>query len=189
MFAYSPTRRREADTAMNASDAWTGTPVLVPAPAPSLELGIPSAWNNGKSSSGRLIGEIDLAATAAAVRLARSYVRELVGQHFGADRSELGDLELLTSEAVTNSVLHARPRRDGTITLSVLHIDRYVRVEVTDGGAAPGQPRAAEEPLPVHGRGLVLMKALATDFGTHRGKNGTASFWFGVGVREGWRLP
>ncbi|TDC88264.1 ATP-binding protein [Actinomadura sp. 7K507] len=188
MFAYSPTRRRETNTAMNPSDAWSGTPVLVPAPAPSLELGTPSAWNNGKSA-GRLIGEIDLAATPAAVRLARSYVRELVGQHFGADRSELGDLELLTSEAVTNSVLHARPRRDGNITLSVLHIDRYVRVEVTDGGPAPGQPPETEDPLPVHGRGLALMRALATDFGTGRGRNRTATFWFGVGVREGWRLP
>ncbi|RFS83073.1 anti-sigma regulatory factor (Ser/Thr protein kinase) [Actinomadura pelletieri DSM 43383] len=187
MFAYSPTRRREANTAMNSSDAWSGTPVLVPAPAPSLELGIPSAWNNGKSS-GRLIGELDLAATPAAVRLARTYVRELVGQHFGADRSELRDLELLTSEAMTNSVLHARPRQDGTITLSVMHIDRYVRVEVADGGAALGRPRGVQEPLPVHGRGLQLMKALATDFGTHRTKNG-ATFWFGVGVREGWRLP
>ncbi|WP_165966253.1 ATP-binding protein [Actinomadura sp. 7K534] len=163
--------------------------MLVPAPAPSLELGIPSAWNNNGKSAGRLIGEIDIAATPAAVRLARSYVRELIGQHFGADRSELGDLELLTSEAVTNSVLHARPRRNGTVTLSVLHIDRYVRVEVTDGGTASGEPRGAEEPLPVHGRGLVLMKALATDFGTSRGKNGTATFWFGVGVQEGWRLP
>ncbi|WP_165978165.1 ATP-binding protein [Actinomadura darangshiensis] len=173
---------------MNASDAWSGAPVLVPAPAPSLEAGLPSAWNNGKSS-GRLIGEIDLAATPPAVRLARSYVRELVGQHFGADRSELGDLELLTSEAMTNSVLHARPRRDGTVMLSVLHVDRYVRVEVTDGGAAPGRPRAADEPLPAGGRGLALMKALATDFGTGRGRNGTSTFWFGVGVREGWRLP
>ncbi|MER7541871.1 ATP-binding protein [Actinomadura sp.] len=171
---------------MNPSDAWSGGPALVP--APSLELGIPSAWNNGKSS-GRLIGEIDLAATPPAVRLARSYVRELVGQHFGADRSELGDLELLTSEAMTNSVLHARPRRDGTILLAVLHLDRYVRVEVTDGGPAPGQPRPAEEQPSVHGRGLMLMKALAADFGTHRGRNGTSTFWFGLGVRDEWRLP
>ncbi|MFS2291753.1 MAG: ATP-binding protein [Actinomadura sp.] len=173
---------------MNPSDPWSGTPVLVATPAPSLELGAPSAWCNGKSS-GRVIGEIDIAATPAAVRLARSYVRELIGQHFGADRSELGDLELLTSEAVTNSVLHARPRRDGTVTVSVLHIDRYVRVEVTDGGAAQGRPSADDEQPAVHGRGLALMKALATDFGTCRGKNGTSTFWFGVGVRDGWRLP
>jgi anti-sigma regulatory factor (Ser/Thr protein kinase) len=182
MFAYSPTRRRETNAAMNATDAWAGAPVL----APSLELGIPSAWSNGKSS-GRLIGEIDLAATPPAVRLARGYVRELVGQHFGADRSELGDLELLTSEAMTNSVLHARPRREGTVGLAVLHLDRYVRVEVTDGGPAPERARPSDEQL--HGRGLALMKALATDFGVHRGRNGTSTFWFGVGVREGWRLP
>ncbi|WP_165495274.1 ATP-binding protein [Actinomadura roseirufa] len=176
---------------MNAPDAWSGTPVLVPAPAPapSLELAPPSAWNNGKTS-GRLLGELDLAATPAAVRLGRSYARELVGQYFGADRSELADLELLTSEALTNSVLHARPRRDGTVMLSVLHIDRFVRVEVTDGGGAPlGQPRVPDEPLQSHGRGLVLMKALAIDYGTHRNRNGTSTFWFGVGVREGWRLP
>ncbi|SNT43204.1 Anti-sigma regulatory factor (Ser/Thr protein kinase) [Actinomadura meyerae] len=185
MFAYSPTRRREAYAAMNASDACSGG--LLPAPAPSLELGIPSAWHNGKASSGRLIGEIDLAATPPAVRLARSYVRELVGQHFGADRSELGDLELLTSEAVTGSVLHGRPRRDGTITLSVLHLDRYVRVEVTGGGPAPGS--AEDEHLPLRGRGLAVLKALATDFGAHRGRNGTYTFWFGVGVRDEWRLP
>ncbi|MGI5207529.1 ATP-binding protein [Spirillospora sp. CA-108201] len=167
--------------------------MLVPAPAPSLEVGIPSAWNHNGKSSGRLIGEVDLAATPPAVRLGRSYVRELVGQHFGADRSELGDLELLTSEAMTNSVLHALPRRDGTITLTVLHVDRYVRVEITDGGAAPAQPRAVDravdDPLPTGGRGLALMKALATDYGTCRGKSGTSTFWFGVGVRDGWRLP
>src|SRR5690606_41382314 len=64
MFAYSPTRRRDVDTAMNPSDPWSGTPVLVATPAPSLELGAPSAWCNGKSS-GRVIGEIDIAATPA----------------------------------------------------------------------------------------------------------------------------
>ncbi|MFB4306758.1 ATP-binding protein [Actinomadura sp. GTD37] len=158
-------------------------------PEPSLELGVPAAWNANGKSSGRLIGEIELAATPPAVRLARSYVRELVGQHFGADRSDLGDLELLTSEAVTGSVLHARPRRDGTIMLSVLHLDRYVRVEVTDGGSPAGQPRPAEEHLPVHGRGLLLLQTLAADFGAHRGGDGTSTFWFGMGVRDGWRLP
>ncbi|NDU72757.1 ATP-binding protein [Actinomadura sp. DSM 109109] len=160
----------------------------MPAPAPSLEVGIPSAWNHNGKSSGRLIGEIDLAATPPAVRLGRSYVRELVGQHFGADRSELGDLELLTSEALTNSVLHARPRRDGTVTLTVLHVDRYVRVEVTDGGAA-GQPRAADDAPATGGRGLALIRALATDHGTCRARNGASTFWFGIGIRDGWRLP
>ncbi|MFD0687956.1 ATP-binding protein [Actinomadura fibrosa] len=175
---------------MNAPDAWPGMPVLVsaPAPAPSLELATSSAWNNGKAS-GRLLGEIDLASTPAAVRLGRSYIRELVGQYFGADRSELADLELLTSEALTHSVLHARPRRDGTLTLSALHLDRFIRVEVTDGGAIPVQQRHPDDPPQTQGRGMAVMKALAADFGTQRNRNGTITFWFGTAVREGWRLP
>lgn len=187
MFAYSQTRRREPVAAMNATDTWSGTPVLVPVPAPALELSAPAGRTNG--SSGRLIGEIDLAATPPAVRLARSYVRELVGQHFGADRSRLGELELLTSEAMTNAVLHGRPRPDGTVMLAVLHIDRFVRVEITDGGPPPGRPGGPDEPGPLEGRALALMKALAADFGIHRGPQGTAVFWFGMAVEEGWRLP
>ncbi|MBE1530588.1 ATP-binding protein [Actinomadura algeriensis] len=188
MFAYSPTLGREAAAAMNATDTWSGTPVLVPVSAPALELSAPAAARTN-GSSGRLIGEIDLAATPPAVRLARSYVRELVGQHFGAERSRLGDLELLTSEAMTNSVLHGRPRPDGTVMLAVLHIDRFVRVEITDGGPPPGRPGGPDEPAPMEGRSLALLKALAADFGTHRGPHGTAVFWFGIAVEEGWRLP
>lgn len=136
-------------------------------------------------TSGRLIGEIELAATPAAVRLARSYVRELVGEYFVADRSGLGDLELLTSEAVTNSVVHAKPRHDGTVLLSALHIDCFVQVEVTDGGSRLGAPQASNDPLTVDRRGLDLIKALASGYGTHRNADGTATFWFGAEIGEG----
>lgn len=178
MFGYSPTRRREAVAAMNGSDAWSGTRS---GPAPSLELGSPRARGGGAAPA-RLLGEIDLASTPAAVRPARSYVRELVGQYFGADRSELGDLELLTSEVMTHSVLHSKPRRNGTVTLAALHVDRYVRVEVTDGGA-----RVPDEPLAA--RALALIRELSADHGTHRGGRGTTTFWFGIQVGAGWRLP
>ncbi|GAA0248776.1 hypothetical protein GCM10009527_051580 [Actinomadura nitritigenes] len=187
MFAYSPTRRRETAAAMNATDA--GTPALLPAlsPAPSLELGSTAARNG--TAAGRLLGEIDLAATPAAVRIARSYVRELVGQYFGAGRAELADLELLTSEAMTESVLRPRPRRDGTVTVTVVHLDRFVRVEITEGGVPPGPPRPPDDQLPGGGRGRVLMQALAADQGAHRNRNGTVTTWFGVPVGERWRRP
>ena len=104
---------------MDTLDAWPGSPAFVAGPydEPSLELGMPPAWTTTTSvrASG-VLGEIDLAATPAAVRLARSYVRELVGECLGAGPAVLDDLELLTSEAVTNSVVHARPR------LSLIHI-------------------------------------------------------------------
>ncbi|MDL4817773.1 ATP-binding protein [Actinomadura opuntiae] len=170
---------------MNATDAGTGA--LVPVPPPSLELGTTAARNG--TAAGRLLGEIDLAATPAAVRLARSYVRELVGQCFGAGREELADLELLTSEAMTESVLRSRPRPGGTVTLAVLHLDRYLRVEITDGGLPPGPPRPPDDQLPGGGRGRLLMQALAADQGTHRNRNGTSTSWFGVPVGERWRRP
>jgi anti-sigma regulatory factor (Ser/Thr protein kinase) len=138
--------------------------------------------------SGRLLGEIDLAATPAAVRLGRSYLRELVGEYFAADRSELGDLEVLTSEAMTNSVLHANPRHDGTVMLSALHVDRFVQVEVTDGGFRRGEPQAPNAPFAVNELGLHLIKALATDYGAHRNTDGTATFWFGAAIREEWKV-
>lgn len=136
--------------------------------------------------AGRLLGEIDLAATPAAVRLARSYVRELVAEYFAVDRFGLGDLELLTSETVTRSVTHAEPRHDGTIMLSVLVIDRLVRVEVTDGGVSPGEwqvPADPLAPLAGGGRGWCLIKALGTGYGAHVNTDGTATFWFGVSIR------
>lgn len=148
---------------------------------------------------GRLLGEIDLAATPAAVRLARSYMRELVAEYFTVDRFGLGDLELLTSEAVTHSVVHAQPRRDGTILLSALVIDRLIRVEIT-GGSSRGEPQEPQEPrmwpvlealgdpaewlAPVagDGRAWCLFKALATGYGAYGNTDGTVTFWFEMAV-------
>src|SRR5690606_30954936 len=92
MFGYSPTRIRGTADAMDALDAWAGSPAFVSAPftEPSLELGTPAGWAPGPASEG-LLGEIDVAATPAAVRLARSYVRELVGEFFGAGAAVLDD--------------------------------------------------------------------------------------------------
>jgi anti-sigma regulatory factor (Ser/Thr protein kinase) len=190
MFVYSPTRICEAGVAMDVRDMWSGSPALCSGPLlePSWEFGRTAGWSDGVTS-GHLLGEIDLAATPAAVRLARSYVRELIGEYFSADRSALGDLELLTSEAVTNSVVHAKPLRDGTVMLSALHIDHFVQVNVTDGGSRRGDTQASNDPFAANGRGLRLIKALATDYGTRRNADGTATFWFGTAIGEGWKVP
>jgi anti-sigma regulatory factor (Ser/Thr protein kinase) len=167
---------------MDALDAWAGSPAFVSDPfaEPSLELGSPAGWAPGPAAEG-LLGEIDLAATPAAVRLARSYVRELAGEFFGAGAAVLDDLELLTSEIVTNSVVHAVPLSDGMVMLAVLHTDHHVRVEVTDGGTMPGVS-PADDPLAARGRGLHLVQALAVEHGRHHNTDGTATFWFEVAV-------
>lgn len=184
MFGYSPTRGTAA--AMDALDAWPGSPAFFTGPyvEPSLELGMPPIWSSTTASAPAegVLGEIDLAATPAAVRLARSYVRELVGECLGPGRGVLDDLELLTSEVVTNSVTHARPRRDGTIMLAALHTGRTVRVEVTDGGPRAGTMRPADDPLPISGRGLRLVESLAIEHGRYRDSAGSATFWFEVAL-------
>ncbi|MFB4319637.1 ATP-binding protein [Actinomadura sp. 21ATH] len=191
MFGYSPARIRDDAVAMDSLDAWPGTPPFRArrAAEPSLELGTAGAHRPGAASGG-LLGEIDLASTPAAVRPARSYIRALVAECCEASADLLDDLELLTSEAVTNCVVHALPRPDGTVRLRALRIGPYVRVEVTDGGSLPGgRPgeRAglrggAGDPPPVNGRGLYLIQALARDYGTHHDTGGTTTFWFRVAV-------
>jgi anti-sigma regulatory factor (Ser/Thr protein kinase) len=183
MFGYSPARGTAA--AMDTLDAWPGSSAFIMSPyvEPSLELGMQPTWSTSTSvrASG-VLGEIDLAATPAAVRLARSYVRELVGECLGLGPSVLDDLELLTSEAVTNSVMHARPRRDGTVMLSALHTGHTVRVEITDGGPRPGSRRPSGRPLSMEGRGLRLIETIAIDHGRYRDIAGSATFWFEVAI-------
>ncbi|WP_194293425.1 ATP-binding protein [Actinomadura macrotermitis] len=127
--------------------------------------------------SGPLLGEVDLAATPAAVRVARSYIRALVAErHPGA---ALDDLTLVTSEVVTNAIVHARPCPGGTILLTVAHSGGRLHVEVTDGGPGDTGPPPLPADLPdLGGRGLHLVEALTTAHGTRRNPDGTATSWF-----------
>jgi anti-sigma regulatory factor (Ser/Thr protein kinase) len=68
---------------------------------------------------------------------------------------------LLTSEVVTNAVSHGR----GDVRMSLDYDDRRLRVEVEDDG--PGRPSLAQVNLMADsGRGLMLLEALANDWGT-----------------------
>ncbi|WP_165965994.1 ATP-binding protein [Actinomadura sp. 7K534] len=94
----------------------------------------------------------------AAVRAARDTVRAALE---GWDRQDVhGDLELITSELVTNAIRHAN-----TVTL-VLYLpdDKTAMVEVWDdnpyGPAVPAPDLQAEG-----GRGLMLVGALARAWG------------------------
>jgi anti-sigma regulatory factor (Ser/Thr protein kinase) len=173
---------------MDALEVWPGSPAFFTGPyvEPSLELGMQPPWSSTATvRAAGVLGEIDLASTPAAVRLARSYIRELVGECLGASPGVLDDLELLTSEAVTNSVLHARARRDGTVMLAALHTGRTVRVEVTDGGPrAEVEHSCEDDPLPISGRGLRLIEAIAIDHGRNRDIAGSGTFWFEVAIDD-----
>lgn len=83
---------------------------------------------------------------------------------------------LLTSELVTNSYRHARC--DAQVT--VVRRPDVVRVEVRDTGAGRVRRRTLDPHQP-DGRGLNIVEALATHWGTTTSESGTL-VWFELQV-------
>jgi DNA-binding NarL/FixJ family response regulator len=79
---------------------------------------------------------------------------------------------LLTSELVTNAILHAQSE----IELSVSMTPDAIRIDVVDHSASMPTPRAAAQE-DTSGRGLGLVEALATSWGVDE-RPGGKSVWF-----------
>jgi anti-sigma regulatory factor (Ser/Thr protein kinase) len=86
---------------------------------------------------------------------------------------------LLTSEVVTNALLHARP--SGDIELHGTLKDGHLRVEVLDQGPGFGPPKPRSSSDRPGGYGLRLLEAAATRWGTSRGDRFTV--WFELAAR------
>ncbi|CAM5695196.1 hypothetical protein SVIOM342S_05345 [Streptomyces violaceorubidus] len=115
----------------------------------------------------RRLGRADLRA----VPEARRALRELLRHWGGPGRSEVA--ELLTSELVTNALVHTEEGAVLTATVG----PRALRVEVRTSratGGSPGRahPRAKES---TNGRGLVLVESLADDWGVRPCEAGSRS--------------
>jgi anti-sigma regulatory factor (Ser/Thr protein kinase) len=110
---------------------------------------------------------------------ARHHIRDVLGEWGLADLSEVA--MLLTSEVVTNSLLHARSRID----LSVEQTATGIRIAVTDGSTvAPAQrPRSTSATT---GRGLLLISSLADEWNTEVSGEGK-TVWFTLSTgRDPW---
>ncbi|MER5640719.1 ATP-binding protein [Kitasatospora sp. NPDC002227] len=84
--------------------------------------------------------------------------------------------ELLASELVTNALLHTTR---GAVFDAVLTPDARLRVEVQDGAAKlPG--RRVQSDQATSGRGLLLVEALADDWGVQLRGDGKVT-WFELG--------
>ncbi|PAZ13786.1 hypothetical protein CLM62_22625 [Streptomyces sp. SA15] len=115
----------------------------------------------------RRLGRADLGA----VPEARKALRELL-RHWGRPgRSEIA--ELLTSELVTNALIHTD--HDAVLTASVG--PRGLRVEVRDFVARRPTPRVPNADDGTHGRGLILVQSLADAWGVRAHGVGKA-VWF-----------
>ena len=83
---------------------------------------------------------------------------------------------LLVSEVATNALVHGA----GDVEVRVLQRDGRLRVEVSDGSPELPRPRAVG-PDAEGGRGLALVDALATDWGTATSATGKV-VWFEVAL-------
>ena len=101
-----------------------------------------------------------LPSTEQAPGVARRVIRD-VGAAWSPDVLEAA--LLVVSEAVTNAVRHGA----GPIQLCVTTDEKVIRLEVTDeGGQLPLRRSPAEDALGDGGRGLHLLDALTTEWGS-----------------------
>jgi len=118
-----------------------------------------------------------MAGDARVLKKARSTIRSLMED----EMPEARDIAvLLTDELVTNAILHG----GGSFTLSADMGCDILRVVIAD--TSPIAPsvlvQSAERE---HGRGMAIVEALATDWGTERSDTGK-TVWFELDLRP-WR--
>jgi anti-sigma regulatory factor (Ser/Thr protein kinase) len=105
---------------------------------------------------------------------ARAFVRKVVG----ADSPVLDTAVLLTSEVVTNAVMHSDSRRaGGSVTVLMIEISGGLRVEVADDGSDLSAPVVRGDVFASDGHGLYLVQAMADQWGYMRDETGT-TVWF-----------
>lgn len=125
---------------------------------------------------GEVLGSVTVPGLPDEVKTARRFVAKLLG-----DRCpQLDSVILLTSEAVTNGILHSDSGKGGSITIAVVRMPDAIRVEVTDDGGGGAPAVGMDGGLREHGHGLLLVQELAARHGHHLGAVDRLTFWFEV---------
>lgn len=125
--------------------------------------------------------ELEFAREPTAPGRARAELREAVAGRLC--ETDLATVTLLTSELVTNAVIHPSPDAGGTTALRITAFRDRVRVEVTDPGPGFDVANLPTRPRDYGGRGLLVVEGLASRWGTTR--NGAVpgfTVWFELDV-------
>lgn len=105
----------------------------------------------------------------------RSFVCDALRREGWGDEA-LGDVAIAVSEALTNAVEYGS-EPGAPVVVEVAVRSRRARVRIVDEGRAgsctPAPLRAAPPPSSVHGRGLIIMAALADALEVRRAGSGT----------------
>jgi anti-sigma regulatory factor (Ser/Thr protein kinase) len=116
---------------------------------------------------------LKLVADRQAPAVARGHVRGECADH-GVSAAVTDTVVLLTSEVVTNAVLHGQ----GSLRLGADAHRQFVRVEVMDGSSATPRSREAGAD-DESGRGMSIVDALAAEWGVTPADPGK-TVWFEV---------
>lgn len=127
-----------------------------------------------------ITGHLDLPAAPESTPIARRFVRQHLA---GSPTDVIDDCELLTSELVSNVILHARTR----VHLGISFDTRNVLVVVqdfSDKSSSQGVDLSPES-LAESGRGMAIVTSLADDFGWKRVPDQPGKImWFAIGLVE-----
>ncbi|MEV0404247.1 ATP-binding protein [Actinoallomurus sp. NPDC050550] len=109
---------------------------------------------------------IALPGTEWSVAVSREFVRDVLGSHHPA----LDGVGLSVSELATNAIRHTPSGAGGRFTIRLAAADHRIRAEVINDGVIDGEPHRRSEPGidAEHGRGLLLVDALADRWGVTR---------------------
>lgn len=105
-----------------------------------------------------VLGQLRLPGVERSVRRVRGFVRETLGP----DHPALEDVVTCASEAVTNAIMHTDSGQGGgMVAVTLLRDGPELVLEVSDEGAGGARPGFRDDPEGIHGRGMLIITALA----------------------------
>jgi anti-anti-sigma factor len=125
--------------------------------------------------------DLEFASEPTAPGRARAELREAIAGRLG--QADLATVTLLTSELVTNAVIHPAEPAGETVGLRITAYPDRVRVEVTDAGSGFDLANLRPRPRDYGGHGLVVVDGLSSRWGTTlTGVGGGFCVWFELDV-------
>lgn len=124
------------------------------APLAQLRLAATASWRRTFPGEPRQLGEL------------RRWIASLL-----PPRPTRDDVTSVADELASNAIRHTRSGRGGQFTVEITRHGPLVRVTVIDDGA-PHEPMLIKHPHSEHGRGLVVVNALAVRTGIHGNHQG-----------------
>ncbi len=124
-----------------------------------------------------ILGSVTIPGRAEEVSGVRAFITRTLAAAGKGQRIDSDAATLLTSELVTNAILHtASGAPDGSVTVVVVGVPDGVLIEVIDDGS-PGTPVVKADVFAADGHGLYLVQQLAAQWGYLRHPAGT-TVWF-----------